>query len=191
MRTLTLVCLIVAAGSLAARVAPPTPGGAPKPPSPRLQKLQQLLDDFGYVDPRGVLWPAPKGSIIDGASIPQVLWSVVGSPYTGEYRDASVVHDVACTKRDRPWQDVHRMFYEACRAGGVGEQKAKLMYAAVYHFGPKWAPGGTSMFLLRTMPVEEGVAQVKTFVESGNPSLEEIEKFAPSPSPERPTRPPG
>lgn len=153
-------------------------------------RKMQLLENFGYVDTKGVRWPAPKGSIIDGASIPQVLWSIVGSPYTGEYRDASVVHDVACVKRDRPWQDVHRMFYEACRAGGVGEQKAKLMYAAVYHFGPKWAPGGTSMFMLRTMPVEEEFAQLKTFVESGNPSLEEIEKFAPSPPSGPPTRPP-
>jgi Protein of unknown function (DUF1353) len=79
-----------------------------------------------------------------------------------EYRNASVVHDVACDTRDHPWQDVHRMFYEACRAGGVGEQKAKLVYAAVYHFGPKWAPGGASMFFMRTMPVEEEFVQLKT-----------------------------
>ncbi|HEX9305213.1 MAG TPA: DUF1353 domain-containing protein [Thermoanaerobaculia bacterium] len=142
-------------------------------------RKMRLLDDFAYVDPSGVEWKAPKGSVVDGASIPQVLWSVVGSPYTGEYRNASVVHDVACEERDRTWQDVHRMFYEACRAGGVGEQKAKLMYAAVYHFGPKWGPGGTSMFFLRTMPVEKEFAQLKTFVETENPSLEQIEKFEP------------
>src|SRR5437773_7102558 len=107
-------------------------------------RRMRLLDDFAYVDAKGVEWKAPKGSVVDGASIPQVLWSVVGSPYTGEYRNASVVHDVACEKRDKPWQDVHRMFYEACLAGGVAEQKAKLMYAAVYHFVPKCAPGGAS-----------------------------------------------
>jgi len=97
-----------------------------------------------------------------------------------EYRNASVVHDVACVQRNKPWQDVHRMFYEACRDGGVGEQKAKLMYAAVYHFGPKWAPGGASMFFMRTMPVEKEFAQLKTFVETENPSLKQIEKFEPS-----------
>jgi len=140
-------------------------------------RKMRLLDDFAYVDPAGVLWEAPKDSVVDGASIPQVLWSVVGSPYTGEYRNASVVHDVACEKRDKPWQDVHRMFYEACRAGGVGEQKAKLMYAAVYHFGPKWAPGGARMLFMRTMPEEKEFAQLKTFVETENPSLDQIEKF--------------
>lgn len=142
-------------------------------------RKMRLLDDFAYVDPAGAEWKAPKGSVVDGASIPQVLWSVVGSPYTGEYRNASVVHDVACAKRNKPWQDVHRMFYEACRAGGVGEEKAKLMYAAVYHFGPKWAPGGASLFFMRTMPVEKEFAQLKTFVEQENPSLEQIEKFEP------------
>ena len=141
-------------------------------------RKMRLLDDFSYVDSKGMTWAAPKGSVVDGASIPQVLWSVVGSPYTGEYRSASVVHDVACVKRDKPWQDVHRMFYEACRAGGVGEQKAKLMYSAVYHFGPKWAPGGAAMFYMRTMPVEEEFAQLKTFVEAGDRSLEEIETFS-------------
>jgi hypothetical protein len=142
-------------------------------------RKMRLLDDFAYVDPTGVEWTAPKGSIVDGASIPQVLWSVVGSPYTGEYRNASVVHDVACVKRDRAWQDVHRMFYDACRAGGVGEEKAKLMYAAVYHFGPKWAAGGASLFFMRTMPVEKEFAQLKQFVEKENPSLDQIEKFEP------------
>ena len=140
-------------------------------------RRMRLLDDFAYVDAKGVEWKAPKGSVVDGASIPQVLWSVVGSPYTGEYRNASVVHDVACEKRDRPWQDVHRMFYEACRAGGVADQKAKLMYAAVYHFGPKWAPGGASMYFMRAMPVEKEFEQLKTYVETQNPSLEQIEKF--------------
>jgi hypothetical protein len=144
-------------------------------PNPKMK----LLDDFAYIDAKGMKWPAPKGSIIDGASIPQVLWSVVGSPYTGEHRNASVVHDVACVTRDRSWQDVHRMFYEACRAGGVGEQKAKMMYSAVYHFGPKWAPGGASMVFMRTMPVEEEFAQLKTYVETGDRSLEEIESFSP------------
>ncbi len=41
-------------------------------------RKMRLLDDFAYVDPAGVEWPAPKGSVVDGASIPQVLWSVVG-----------------------------------------------------------------------------------------------------------------
>ena len=46
--------------------------------------------------------------------------------------------DVACVERSRPWRDVHRMFYEACRCGGVAAVTAKMMYYAVFHFGPRW-----------------------------------------------------
>lgn len=146
-------------------------------------RRMRLLDDFSYVDAKGAEWKAPKGSLIDGASIPRVLWTAVGSPFTGEYRTASVVHDVACDERTRPWQDVHRMFYEAGRCGGVGDQKAKIMFAAVYHFGPRWSPNGTPMMFARSRPVEDDFQDLKAFVEKENPSLEAIEEFSGPPGP--------
>ncbi|MDA0255552.1 MAG: DUF1353 domain-containing protein [Planctomycetota bacterium] len=97
-----------------------------------------LVEPFAYLDPREVRWEAPAGSLVNGASIPRAFWSFMGGPFAGEFRDASVVHDVACEERDRPWRAVHRMFYEACRCGGVGSFKAKTMYYAVFHFGPRW-----------------------------------------------------
>ena len=99
----------------------------------------RLLSDFEYVDPIGTTWPAPTGTKIDGASIPQVFWSFIGGPFEGKYRSASVVHDYACQVRNRSWRLVHQMFYAACRAGGVSELSSKVMYGAVYHFGPRWA----------------------------------------------------
>jgi hypothetical protein len=45
-------------------------------------RVMVLLEDFRYVDPDGKPWTAPKGRSIDGASIPEALWAVVGSPYT-------------------------------------------------------------------------------------------------------------
>ncbi len=56
----------------------------------------KLLYNFTYEDPNGLLWNAPGGSIVDGASIPRIAWKVVGTPFYGKYRDASVIHDVAC-----------------------------------------------------------------------------------------------
>ncbi len=97
-----------------------------------------LVEPFVYLDPREVRWEAPAGSLVNGASIPRAFWSFMGGPFAGEFRDASVVHDVACEERDRPWRAVHRMFYEACRCGGVGSFKAKTLYYAVFHFGPRW-----------------------------------------------------
>lgn len=104
-----------------------------------------LLQDFVYVGPDGQRWLAPRGATVDGASIPSVFWVVVGDPYDGEYRRASVVHDVACDEKKRPWKDVHRMFYTAMLADGVSMPKAKLMYTAVYMGGPRWE--------LRTSPL--------------------------------------
>jgi hypothetical protein len=97
-----------------------------------------LTKDFGYIDAQGKQWGAPTGFEVDGASIPQLFYSVVGSPMSGKYRMASVVHDVACIKKSAPWKETHQMFYEACLCGGVGESKAKMMYWAVYHFGDRW-----------------------------------------------------
>ena len=46
----------------------------------------RVIDDFTFTEAaNGTVWAAPSGSIIDGASIPRVLWSLVGSPITGDY----------------------------------------------------------------------------------------------------------
>lgn len=98
----------------------------------------QLMKDFAYLDANGKAWLAKEGAIINGASIPQALWSVVGGPLEGQYRNASILHDEACRLMDDDWKDVHRMFYEACRCGGVPEKRAMMLYGAVFHYGPRW-----------------------------------------------------
>lgn len=91
----------------------------------------RLLEDFSFTDPSGRLWWARAGAVVNGASIPPPLWSSVGSPYTGDYRRASVVHDVACDTPgvDRKAADV--MFYQACLAGGCSKARAAVLYAGV------------------------------------------------------------
>jgi hypothetical protein len=98
----------------------------------------RLLEDFAFVDDNGVRWLAPAGSVIDGASIPDTLWLVAGTPYIGDYRRATVIHDVACQQMARPSKDVHRMFYDAMITDGVPEARAQQMYTAVRLFGPSW-----------------------------------------------------
>ena len=91
----------------------------------------RLLEDFDYTDPDGRVWPAPKDSIVNGASIPRPLWSTVGSPYTDDYRRASVVHDVACNTPGVNRKKADQMFYHACRAGGCSLVQARMLYAGV------------------------------------------------------------
>jgi hypothetical protein len=97
-----------------------------------------LLNELRYTDPKGVVWIAPAGSVIDGASIPRALWSFMGGPFEGKYRNASVLHDVAYDQKARPPAVVDRMFYDAMRCSGVGAVEAKTMYYALLRFGRHW-----------------------------------------------------
>lgn len=101
-------------------------------------RRMQLLGDFRFVDDDGKVWLAPQDHVIDGASIPEFLWTLEGSPFVGDYRRATVLHDVYCDTKSEPHRAVHRMFYEAMRADGVGAFKASKMYTAVRLFGPSW-----------------------------------------------------
>src|ERR1041384_2616854 len=101
-------------------------------------RTMTLLTELRYTDPQGEVWVAPIGSVVDGASIPRYLWSIMGGPFEGQYRNASVLHDVAYGQRKRPWRDCDRMFYYAMRCSGVGATEAKTMYYALYKFGHHW-----------------------------------------------------
>ena len=162
----------------------------------------QLLKDFTYVDSRKKVWTAPAGSIINGATIPQAFWSIVGGPLEGKYRNASIIHDTECDRRGEPSEAVHYMFYEACRGGGLDEEKAKLMYWAVRWFGPSWKfayqtlrkkvtlSDGRIVEVVETprVAVEDKKASVPTpdlvelatrYVKEKNPSTEELEGLSP------------
>jgi hypothetical protein len=103
-------------------------------PRPRFR----LLRDFGYRDPQGQIWRVPAGVEVDGASIPQLFWSIIGGPFEGNYIHASVVHDHFCTVRSRSSEATHRAFYLGMRAKGVADRTATKMFQAVAAFGPRW-----------------------------------------------------
>jgi len=99
----------------------------------------QLVDPFAYIDPATLKWDVPAGAIVDGASIPQPLWGIIGGPFEGKYRAASIIHDWYCDVRTRPWKAVHRVFYDAMLTSGVSAGRAKPMYAGVLWGGPRWS----------------------------------------------------
>lgn len=140
----------------------------------------QLKKAFGYIDPRGTKWNVPAGAKTDGASIPRVLW-VTYPPFTGKYRLAAVIHDYYCQQRSRGWKDTHKVFYDAMRASGVPEQTAKVMYGAVYGFGPRWGTrSDQSSPSQRAYPSDtkqtEFVRDLEAWVARDNPSPDDIEK---------------
>lgn len=102
-----------------------------------------VVKPFAFIDAKGEKWRVPKGTQTDGASVPRFFWSLY-PPFSGKYRKAAVVHDVYCQTRDRAWDAVHRMFFDAMVAAGVDEITAKAMYGAVYAFGPRWSLTGSN-----------------------------------------------
>lgn len=104
-------------------------------------KTWTVLSDLKFVNTDGKAWVTQKGDKTDGASIPWYLWTLIGSPFTGPYVRAALIHDHYCQEehRVRTWQETHNMFYDAMIAGGVGSTQANIFYYGVYKFGPKWA----------------------------------------------------
>lgn len=139
----------------------------------------KLLAPVEYVASDETVWKAEPGTVINGASIPRAFWSVIGAPTTGPYRDASVIHDYYCGTRERHWEATHWVFYDACRASGLGPWKANVMYLAVYHYGPMWDEDGN---LLRgTVDIDKPTAKrMRDFCEA-NPelTLPELESLDP------------
>ncbi len=100
-----------------------------------------------FIDARGQRWVAPELTLTDGASIPTVFVPMIGFPTSPEFLNAAAMHDAYCgignekgqNYHSISWQRTHRMFYDALRVGGTSAIKAKIMFAAVYLGGPRWA----------------------------------------------------
>ncbi len=136
-----------------------------------------LLNELRYTDPYGVVWIAPPGSKVDGASIPRAFWGMIGGPFEGKYRNASVLHDVAYDRQDRPPEQVDLMFYNAMRCSGVGVVTAKTMYFSLVRHGRHWK--------LRHQPAEVNptrasavspadIDEIQEWVRSNDPDLNQI-----------------
>ena len=156
-------------------------------------RTMTLITELRYTDPQGEVWVAPIGSVVDGASIPRYLWSIMGGPFEGQYRNASVLHDVAYEKKGRPWQDCDRMFYYAMRCSGVSAAEAKTMFYALYRFGHHWKfpikrgrpvkyQGGLvarGEEIPRAIPVNPAeINQARDWISNTDPTVEQIEQRA-------------
>lgn len=144
-----------------------------------------LLSELRYTDPDGKVWIAPAGSVVDGASIPRSLWSLMGGPFEGKYRNASVLHDVSYDEKNRPWSECDRMFYNAMRCSGVSAVEAGTMYYALRKFGHHWkAPKAEpvkveSEIVARAEPVNQSdINATRDWIRSSNPTPDQIDQRA-------------
>lgn len=148
-------------------------------------RTMTLLSELRYTDPDGKVWIAPAGSVVDGASIPRSLWSLMGGPFEGKYRNASVLHDVSYDQKTRPWPECDRMFYNAMRCSGVGAVEAGTMYYALRKMGRHWkAPKAAPVkvgeeIVARAEPVNEGdINATRDWIRNSNPTPDQIDQRA-------------
>jgi hypothetical protein len=135
-----------------------------------------------FVDATGQLWTAPPQTLTDGATIPPLFAPLMGDRQSLEFLMAAALHDAYCgvgnndleTFQTRPWEDVHRMFFEALIVGGTPPQKAKIMFAAVYLGGPRWNDPDRSLEGVSEEDILREMEWCLRWIEENDPSADEI-----------------
>jgi hypothetical protein len=156
------------------------PGNAP----PELR----LREHVGFQEFDDTAWFARRGENVDGSSLPPAFRSMFGSPFTGRYRIASILHDFYADNQREPWKDVHRMFYKVSVRAGVDETEAKAMYMVLYAQGPRWevarsrcygsCHGGSEALVWRPVTRESALRPIAEWIRQTNPTLDEIDRRA-------------
>lgn len=108
------------------------------------KKWYRLFSSLRFKNDDGSITSIPAGFVTEGASIPRGLWSLVGSPFTGNYIEGAIIHDyrywLALTAK-RPIgtrKEADDIFLKTMIFYGTPEREAKLKYWAVRLFGPRW-----------------------------------------------------
>lgn len=135
----------------------------------------KLLAPYWYKGKDGKVWTVPAGYVVNGGSIPQAAWSIIGGPWSGKFRNATVIHDYLACERISTSDYVHRLFLEGMIESGVPKVKAWVMYKAVLVGGSDWSdvPGYVPQ---EPRPVRSGsLEKLQEFLENNDISLEELE----------------
>lgn len=90
-----------------------------------------LLEDLVYTNSDGEVFIAHAGEWIDGASIPKIFWSLVGSPMTGRYVPAAVIHDALYKTIGMLKGRADNVLYEAMLELNEDRAIADIIYKAV------------------------------------------------------------
>lgn len=72
-----------------------------------------------------------KGFDFDGASIPRIFWTLIGSPTTGRYTKPACLHDALYASKLFSRKMCDDLFLEAMKAENVGCIIRTLIYNAV------------------------------------------------------------
>lgn len=99
-------------------------------PNSTVMLLEDVLFDVTEMCGVSVCVDVPKGFHCDGASIPRILWSIVGHPLEGGPLRAAIVHDWLCAQsRTRS----ERRFADTCFAWILEEMQVPRLRRVAMH----------------------------------------------------------
>lgn len=105
---------------------------------PKTWEVPRDMIFYSGTKPSDEIYIVPKGTKTDGASIPRLLWRVVGHPL-GEYCQAAVLHDYLYQTGIVSREKADDLLYEGMEVlGWVPKWKMKVIYWGVRLGG--WIP---------------------------------------------------
>jgi hypothetical protein len=147
----------------------------------------RLVEKFSFQQANGKTWEVPAQATVDGRFAPPLFTRLMGHPFEGGFRKASIVYDHAVQDMTQPWEEAQRMFYEASIVEGVLPIEAKVMYMLMNAGGTRWAElrvdecfgtchASEPSLSWRPLVDDEPVIQLVNWVRQNDPSLEEIDE---------------
>ena len=94
----------------------------------------QLSEDWYFCIDTRIIW-IPKGYVCDGASIPRVFWSIVGSPFDPNNAVGAWAHDYLYLTHLTDKNTADEVAFQLWRQAGIRLLKARVMWFAVNKFG--------------------------------------------------------
>lgn len=94
-------------------------------------RLARFLEDFVYVAPDGHHWPTPAGFIMDGGSLPRLLWTRFGGPFDGPNIFIGAVHDPRYRFADTTRENADHLLLDVGRCAGFSDEDAMAIYLGV------------------------------------------------------------
>jgi hypothetical protein len=91
----------------------------------------ELLSDGVFHIPGYGEVTVKKGFRFDGASVPKIFWSLIGSPFTGKYILAALLHDALYASEHLSRWRADWIFLCYLKQLGVGWFKRNVMWGAV------------------------------------------------------------
>lgn len=97
------------------------------------REVALLLQNLVWIRADGTTVVIPAGFVCDGATVPRVVWSLVGGPFDGPYLPGAILHDFLLSVRTpgQPVWGIHKEFYNGMRANNTSWLISNLFYRSV------------------------------------------------------------